>query len=123
MVFYIVFSGANIPNDAHLMSGHGNADQMVTTTNPNHVPHVLLHRGPDGDVSIGGQDTMLDNRSECNEHADEQRSSSAQALNLSNAKIPTTIDDLIECIALNGDQHEEIIKAQIAQINERSLFR
>lgn len=123
MVFYIVFSGANIPNDAHVMSGHCNADRMASTTNPNHAPHILSHRGPDDDISMGGQDTMPDNRSECIEHADEQRPSLAQSLNLSNAIIPTTIDDLIECIALNGDQHEEIIKAQIAQMNERSLFR
>lgn len=37
--------------------------------------------------------------------------------------IPTTIDGLIEFIANNGDEHEEKIIAEIAQMNERTLFR
>lgn len=37
--------------------------------------------------------------------------------------IPTTIDGLIEYIAKNGDSFEEKIIAEIAQMNERSLFR
>ncbi|XP_031635999.1 SURP and G-patch domain-containing protein 1 isoform X2 [Contarinia nasturtii] len=37
--------------------------------------------------------------------------------------IPTNIDDLIEYIAKNGDSFEEKIIAEIAQMNERSLFR
>lgn len=37
--------------------------------------------------------------------------------------IPTTIDGLIEFIAINGDEHEEKIITEIAQMNERTLFR
>lgn len=37
--------------------------------------------------------------------------------------IPTTITDLIEFIAKNGDEHEEKIITEIAQMNERTLFR
>lgn len=37
--------------------------------------------------------------------------------------VPTTIDGLIEYIAKNGDDFEEKIAADIAQLNERTLFR
>lgn len=37
--------------------------------------------------------------------------------------IPTTIDGLIKFIATNGDEYEEKIIAEIAQMNERTLFR
>lgn len=37
--------------------------------------------------------------------------------------IPTTIDGLIKYIAENGDHWEEVIVDEIAQMNERTLFR
>lgn len=37
--------------------------------------------------------------------------------------VPKTIDELIECIAINGDQYEEKIIDEISRMNEPTLFR
>lgn len=119
MVFCIVFSGEINPNNTHM--SHGNADQMaINAINPINASMTMPLRMPDDEMHVNHIAHI--NRIECNDYK-QHRPTSTEPLNLTNATIPTTIDDLIECIALHGDQHEEIIKHQIAQMNERTLFR
>lgn len=93
MVFYVVFSGNDYQSESQMSRDCGNIEQM----DPNLI----------------------------NTHPSNSRQALNAPLNVSTVKptIPTTIDGLIEYIAKNGDSFEEKIIAEIAQMNERSLFR
>lgn len=95
MVFYVVFSGNDYQNENQMSRDCGNIEQM------------------DQNVTLSSN-----NRQTLN-------SESNAASNVAALKptIPTTIDGLIEYIAKNGDYYETKIIEEIAQMNERSLFR
>lgn len=97
MVFYVVLSGNDYQSETQKSRDSGNIEQMdpnIINTHPSNSRQAL--------------------NSELN-----------APMNVSTLKptIPTTIDGLIEYIAKNGDSFEEKIIAEIAQMNERSLFR
>lgn len=97
MVFYVVFSGNDFPNDTQMIRDCGNVehtDRNIINTHPLNSRQVL--------------------NSELNAPPN------VAALK---PTIPTTIDGLIEYIAKNGDSYEEKIIDEIEQMNERSLFR
>lgn len=99
----------------------GHAEPMASSTNALNAPFNVPVRAHDGQLNATAP--HANRNSEHGEPTEQRGPCSEQPLNLSNASVPTTIDDLIEFIAVNGDQHEEIIRAHIAQMNERSLFR
>lgn len=100
MVFYVVFSGNNFLNENQMKRHCGNVEPMERNVNIN--PHQTHNLPP------------LNSEMHLN-----------PTINPAAVKspIPTTIDGLIEFIANNGDEYEEKIIAEIAQMNERSLFR
>lgn len=96
MVFYVVFSGNNYLNENQMSR---NIEQMErNNVNTHQQMNNPLPLNSDLNPSINIAATIPTN-------------------------IPTNIDDLIEYIAKNGDNCEEKIIAEIAQMNERSLFR
>lgn len=121
MVFCIVFPGNKYPNENQMI--RGNVEQMalnvvVNTSTPNPIANINLTNYPDNDINVETQQEIRSIQQETDEQINDQLNSSNLII-----PIPTTIDGLIEYIALNGDEHEEKIISQIAQMNERSLFR
>lgn len=103
MAFYVVFSGNNYLNENQMSRNCGNIEQMERNIINTHHSNKQQQQQP--------QQALI---SDVN-----------TTLNIAATKptIPTTIDGLIEFIAINGDSYEEKIIAEIAQMNERSLFR
>lgn len=95
MVFYVVFSGNDYQNEIQMNRDCGNIEQME---------HNIINPQPSN-----------------SRHSDQSNVSTNVAAIKST--IPTTIDGLIEFIAKNGDNCETKIIDEIAQMNERSLFR
>lgn len=96
MVFYVVFSGNNYLNENQMSRNCGNIEQMDANARQSHSLPPL--------------------------NTDSNTNTPANII-AAKSTIPTTIDGLIEFIAKNGDEHEEKIITEIAQMNERSLFR
>lgn len=108
MAFYVVFSGNNFPNENQMNRNCGLIDQMERIVVKPHQSNNLQALN-----------------SEMNTNTNMNMNSSQSPPNNAALKptIPTTIDGLIEYIAKNGDENEEKIIAEIAQMNERTLFR
>lgn len=110
MAFYVVFSGNNFPNENQMNRNCGLIDQMERIVAKPHQSNNLQ---------------ALNSELNTNTNTNTNMNSSSQSPNIAALKptIPKTIDGLIECIATKGDVYEEKIIAEIAQMNERTLFR
>lgn len=104
MAFYVVFSGNNYLNENQMSRNCSNIEQMERNFVNPHQMNKHLQQQPH----------------ELNSNLNAMSSSSIAA---TKPTIPTTIDGLIDYIATMGDSFEEKIIAEIAQMNERSLFR
>lgn len=100
MVFYVVFSGNNYLNENQMNRNCGNIEQMDENPRQSNQSHSL----PPLNTDLNTTNTTAN-------------------IAATKSTIPTTIDGLIEFIAVNGDEYEEKILTEIAQMNERTLFR
>lgn len=137
MVFCIVFSGNNYLNEIHdqNITNNGNnmidmarAGQPANPINSNQLNASVCHGYDDGhdnndiNAQCGAGHGVTASISSPSTSATPMTATSSNVNANANA-IPTTIDDLIEFIAISGDQFEEKIISEITQMNEPTLFR
>lgn len=120
MVFHAVFSGNNFANDSidriRISPPDDNSDAHEQEQEQHQQqPH---HQQPQSDPQSQSQ-SQSQQINYSHQLSDSMNNTPSPGL----INIPTTIDGLIEYIAKNGDDFEGRILSEIAQINERTLFR
>lgn len=125
MVFCIVFSGNNYLNETHDQNIAANGNHCIDMARAGHTSNPPINssnQSINASVCHGATASVSSSSPSTSAMTTTSTKVTATAGTTSNA-IPTTIDGLIEFIAINGDEFEENILTEITQMNEPTLFR
>lgn len=121
MEFCIVFSGNNYLNEKHDQNIAAIGNNCIDMARAGHTTNPPINSNQ-LNANAGGHGATASASSSPSTSATPITATSSKPNANMNA-IPTTIDGLIEFIAINGDAFEEKILTEITQMNEPTLFR
>lgn len=120
MVFCIVFSGNNYLNENHDQNIAANGNNCIDMARAGHTSNPPINSNQ-LNASVATASVTVSHPLPSTSAT--PMTAQPSKANASAYAIPTTIDGLIEFIAINGDEFEEKILIEINQMNEPTLFR